>query len=198
MPLVINSLRGGHAHINTHTHTHTHTYRRPCRNNFKKPDTCRPAASTPGIKICLQWCPCWCETYITTSPIISAQTWQKILIKLKSYYTQKIYPSLTISFSLKCNMAINDTMILTLFMQVLTTASMASTCKTTHVANVGVIKYLLLTMLVLSGGNTSVRSKFTYRCNVACWWYCMYMQDFHVYTIYVTVLVLCHKHVCIL
>ena len=39
MPLVINSLGGGH----THKHTHTHAYRRAHRNNFKKPGTRRPA-----------------------------------------------------------------------------------------------------------------------------------------------------------
>ena len=49
MPLVINSLGGGHTHTHTHTHTHKHThkhtYRRPHRNNYKKPGAHRP----PGL-----------------------------------------------------------------------------------------------------------------------------------------------------
>ena len=48
MPLVINSLGGGHTHTNTHTHTHA--YRRLHRNNFKKPGARRPAAGAPGLK----------------------------------------------------------------------------------------------------------------------------------------------------
>ena len=42
MPLVINSLGSGH------TQTYTHTYRRPHKNNFKKPGTCQ---CMPGLKI---------------------------------------------------------------------------------------------------------------------------------------------------
>ena len=45
-PLAINSLGGGH----THTHTHKHIYRRPHRNDFKKPGECRPMAGAPGLK----------------------------------------------------------------------------------------------------------------------------------------------------
>ena len=43
MPLVINSLGGGH------THTNTHTYRHPHRNNFKKPGAHWPKADVPGL-----------------------------------------------------------------------------------------------------------------------------------------------------
>ena len=41
MPLVINTLGGGH------TNTHTHTYRHPHRNNLKKPAMRQPHA--PGL-----------------------------------------------------------------------------------------------------------------------------------------------------
>ena len=41
--IVINSLEGGDTHI--HTQTHMHTYRRPHRNNCKKPSTHKPVAS---------------------------------------------------------------------------------------------------------------------------------------------------------
>ena len=44
-PLIINSIRGGHTH--THKHVNTRTYRRPHRNNFKKPGATGP----PGLKL---------------------------------------------------------------------------------------------------------------------------------------------------
>ena len=44
-PLVISSLGGGH------THTHKHIYRRPHRNNFKKPGMRRPQASAPEVAV---------------------------------------------------------------------------------------------------------------------------------------------------
>ena len=64
MPLVINSLGGGHTHKDTHTKTHTHThknththrhtdtqaYRCSHRNNFRKPGAHRPAVGAPGLK----------------------------------------------------------------------------------------------------------------------------------------------------
>ena len=45
IPLVINSIGGGHTHTHTHTNTHTntHTYRRLNTNNFKKPGVCQSA-----------------------------------------------------------------------------------------------------------------------------------------------------------
>ena len=42
MPLVIDSLRGGHTHARKHTYTHTDDLN---RINFKKPGMCRPVAS---------------------------------------------------------------------------------------------------------------------------------------------------------
>ena len=52
MPLVINSLGGGHSHTHTHTQTHTYTYRHPDKNNLKKPPTAGRYA--PGLKILLK------------------------------------------------------------------------------------------------------------------------------------------------
>ena len=46
MPLVINSLRGGHTHTHTHKHTHTHTDD-PHKINFKKPGAC--SLRMPGL-----------------------------------------------------------------------------------------------------------------------------------------------------
>ena len=47
IPLVINSLGGGHTHTYTHTSKHTHTDY-PHRINFKKPGERRPQAGMPG------------------------------------------------------------------------------------------------------------------------------------------------------
>ena len=49
MPLVINSLRGGHTHTHTHRHTHTHTDAR-IKSNFKKPGVCGQRPCMPGLK----------------------------------------------------------------------------------------------------------------------------------------------------
>jgi len=51
MPLVINSLGGGHTHTHTHTHAHTcaHTHTDIAdKSNFKKPGACRPKA---GVRL---------------------------------------------------------------------------------------------------------------------------------------------------
>ena len=60
MPLVINSLGGGHihthrhtdtqAHTLTHIHTHKHTHTEdPHKINFKKPGVHQTAAGAPGL-----------------------------------------------------------------------------------------------------------------------------------------------------
>ena len=83
MPLLINSLRGGHTHIHTHAHTHTRTHTHTHAHththtqththtdvadkiNFKKP-------VNAGQRLAYSW-------------FFGRCTWFKILMQLHTYY----------------------------------------------------------------------------------------------------------------